>query len=286
MSRLYGTLRAMFALAILACGASMHAQDTTLRPLRPVYSAYMLQGGTGHLSDTYLTPLHYDGWHAGFEYERTQAMRFKPDRWIMQLVIGLDGDVTQNPARNGKMYNLAISGSWRMMHRWRLPYGITAGLGPGVSLNAGALYSPRNGNNPASAKAAFTVDAVGYAAYSRSVWRVPVTFRYQATLPVTGVFFAPEYAQLYYQIYLGDRDHLVHGAWWGNYFSLDNLVSADLHFGATTLRIGYRGQIFSSKANNIVSNNFSHSFVLGICTEWLSLRPGRKLPDARIISAY
>lgn len=273
-------------MAMLACCCMALAQDGDVRPLRPVYSSYMLQGGTAHIADTYLTPLHYDGWHAAFQYERTQAMRFNPDRWIMQLVIGLDGDITRNPARNANMYNLAITGAWRMMHRWRLPEGVVLGIGPGVTLQAGALYAPRNGNNPASAKAAFTVDAVGYAAYNHRIWRVPVTFRYQATLPVTGAFFAPEYAQLYYQIYLGDRDHLAHAAWWGNYFSLDNLLTADLHFGATTLRLGYRGQIFSSKANNIVSNNFSHSFVLGICTEWLSLRPGRKVPDARIISAY
>lgn len=274
------------ALAMLLCALVARAQDADERPLRPVYSAYMLQGGTGHISDTYLTPLHYDGWHAGFQYERTQPMRFSPDSWLMQLVIGLDGDITRNPARNADMYNIALAGSWRMMHRWRLPYGITAGIGPGLTLTGGALYSPRNGNNLASAKAAFTVDAVGYAAYNCKAWSVPVTLRYQATLPVTGIFFSPEYAQLYYQIYLGDRDNLVHGAWWGNYFSLDNLLTADFHFGATTLRVGYRAQIFSSKANNIVSNNFSHSFVLGICTEWLSLRPGRKLPDARIVSAY
>ncbi len=276
----------ILVLALIAATMHAQAQDAMERPLRPVYSAYMLQGGTGRLSDTYLTPLHYDGWHAGFEYERTQAMRFDPDRWLMQLVIGLDGDITQNPARNAKMYNLSLTGSWRMMRRWQLPCGVSMGIGPGVTLTGGALYSPRNGNNPASAKAAFTVDAAGYASYNCRVWRVPVTFRYQATLPVTGVFFSPEYAQLYYQIYLGDRDHLAHGAWWGNYFDLDNLLTADLHFGATTLRLGYHGRIFSSKANNIVNNNFSHSFVLGICTEWLSLRPGRKLPQARIISSY
>lgn len=264
----------------------IYAQDVAEKPLRPVYSAYMLEVGGANLADTYLTPLHYTGSHLGLQYERTQCMRFNPERWTMQLKLGLNGDLAENPAKNADMYNLALEASWHMMHRWILPHQISWGLGGGPSLEAGCLYLERNGNNPAQAKASVTIDASGYASYKNKIFKIPFTLRYQATLPITGAFFAPDYGQLYYQIYLGDHRHLAHVAWWNNYFQLDNLLTADLHFGATTVRLGYHAKIFSSKVNNIVSRNITQAFVIGVCTEWLSLRPGKRLPDTRIISPY
>ena len=41
--------------------------------VRPVLSAYMVEAGSAHVCDTYLTPLHYSGWSAAFSYERMQA---------------------------------------------------------------------------------------------------------------------------------------------------------------------------------------------------------------------
>jgi hypothetical protein len=116
---------------------------------------------------------------------------------------------------------------------------------------------------------------------------MPVTFRYMADLPLTGVFFAPDYGELYYEIYLGNHSGLIHAAYPGNYFRLNNLLTADMHFGATTLRIGYQCNIFSSKANDIVANRTTHQFVIGIVSEWLSLDYGhrRNLDQAKIISA-
>ena len=247
----------------------------------------MLMGGSSHLADTYLTPLHYSGYSAGFMYQRAQAMKFDPHRWTMQLTIGLDGDFDQNPANNADMYAASVSGSWAMMRRWRLPQSIIAGAGPGTSLDLGILYLSRNGNNPASAKASWTLDLNAFASWSHRIGRLPFTLRYSLRMPVTGAFFSPDYGQLYYQIYLGDRDHLAHAAWWGNFFRMDNMLSADLHLGRTTLRVGYRCDVFSSKVNHIVTRDISHMFVLGIVSEWISLRPGsRHLAPAPVISPY
>lgn len=281
--------------AIMARGATppASAADSASCPIwaqtaRPVYSAYMLEAGSSHLADTYLTPLHYRGTHMGFAYERTQAMKFDPSRWIMQLSIGIGGNLDKNPAKNAKMISLDINARWGMMRRWNAPLGITLGAGPAIALNAGCLYLSRNGNNPASAKAAVNVGAMAYAAWSHKIWRIPLTLRYQGHLPVAGCFFSPDYGQLYYQIYMGDRSGLAHAAWWGNYFRLDNLVTADLHFGSTTLRLGYRCDIFSSKVNHLVTNDISHSLVVGVATEWLSLpyRAARDNGAARIATSY
>ncbi|MCM1518926.1 MAG: DUF3316 domain-containing protein [Pseudoflavonifractor sp.] len=262
-----------------------HADDET-KPIRPVTSAYMLEAGSGHLADTYLSPLKYDGWHAAFNYERRQAMRFDPERWMMHLGGGIALDRTDNPARNATMWSLMLDAEWGMERRWQIPYGLTVTAGGSTSIEGGCLYSARNGNNPASAKAAWTVNATVAIAWPVRIGRLPILLRYGVTMPVTGLFFAPDYGELYYEIYLGDRAGLVHGAWWGNYLKIDNLVTADLQFGATTLRLGYRGNILSTKADDVTTRMVSHSVVIGIVSEWISLSPGhRPDPEARIISA-
>lgn len=68
--------------------------------LRPVNSSYMVDIGSSHLADTYLSPLKYTGWNAAFQYERMQAMKFRPDSWRQQLLIVLEVNSAENPARN------------------------------------------------------------------------------------------------------------------------------------------------------------------------------------------
>lgn len=277
-------------MAVVATLSVMAAQpcDTVAEanPLRPVMAAYMLEEGGASLTDTYLTPLTYDGWNVALRYERMQAMKFNPERWVMRLTAGLEVDRTENPARNATMWYWGIDLSWGMMHRWTLPYGITVAGGGSTSLDMGCLYNSRNGNNPASAKAAWTVNLTGYASWNFNLWKLPVTLRYQPTIPVTGVFFSPDYGELYYEIYLGNHSGLAHAAWWGNYFMMENLLTADMHFGNTSLRVGYRGRILSTCVNDITTRMITNSFVLGVSGEWISVSPRKGInPDARIISS-
>ncbi len=260
----------------------------TCEVLRPVSSAYTLELGSSHINDTYLTPLKYSGVNMSFSYERLQAMAFDPERWIMQLRTSLTLNCDENPAKNATMCDLSVNASWSMMRRYNISSvdGLKLAIGGSTGLDAGALYLARNGNNPVSAKAAWTIGLTGAAIYNFRISRLPVTLRYQPTLPVTGIFFSPDYGELYYEIYLGNHSNLFHGAWWGNYFRLDNLLTADLRFGATNLRLGYHCDIFSSKVNNIVSRRVSHAFVVGVSGQWLSLpRNGHISPNAKIISA-
>lgn len=273
---------AVFLISVLPWCAAAFSQEV----VRPVVSSYMIECGASRLCDTYLSPLHYDGWHVGVGYERSQAMKFDPDRWIMRLQTSIGGDRTQNPARNSTMWNLGADFSWGMMRRWTVKPGLTFGFGGSTGIDVGALYNTRNGNNPVSAKASWTVNATGYVAWKIKIGRLPVILKYQPTLPVTGVFFAPDYGELYYEIYLGNRSGLVHGAWWGNYFKLDNQLMADIRIGGTSLRIGYHNVLFSSKENHIVSRQMTNTFVLGISTEWISLSKASRLsPDVKVISS-
>ncbi len=277
------SLAATLMIPLSLLGADDSGQDA---PWRPVMAAYTYGIGSAQLADTYLTPLKYNGWAMKLGYERMQAMRFDPEHWVMRLTADVEVDRTDNPARNANMWYGGIDMAWGMMYRWRLLSSVTVGAGGSASLSAGCLYSPRNGNNPVAAKAAITVNAAAYAAWNVRIKRLPVTLRYQATLPVTGAFFSPDYGELYYEIYLGNHSGLAHCAWWGNYFRLDNLLTADMHFGATSLRIGYAANILSTKVNDITSRAVSNMLVIGLSGEWISLDPRRRDTKPRaIISA-
>ncbi|WP_285823400.1 DUF3316 domain-containing protein [Duncaniella freteri] len=254
-------------------------QQEESKPLRPVHASYTIEAGSARLADTYLTPLKYRGWHTGVDYTRYQAMGFDPENWTMSLHAGIGIDRCENPAGNASMWSLMLNADWGMMRKFRPAQSLTLAAGGSTGLTAGCLYNDRNGNNPASAKGAWTINLTGYAAYQLRIGKLPVTLMYRPTLPVTGVFFAPDYGELYYEIYLGNDKGLVHGAWWGNYFSLDNLLTADLHLGSTNLRLGYRANIFSSKMNDTVTHIYNHSFVIGISGEWLSFNPRK--PNSR-----
>ena len=254
---------------------------------RPVLSAYTLELGSAHIAETYLSPLKYSGWSSALNYERMQAMRFSPERWVMRLRGRLHLARTHNPARNASMWDLGLDLGWGMMHRWRFGEGWTVMAGGSTNIDGGVIYNPRNGNNPAAAKISWTVNASGALVYNGRMVRLPFCARYQAELPLTGIFFSPEYGELYYEIYLGNHRGLVRGAWPGNFFRLDNLATIDLRFGRTILRLGYRCDIFSGKASHIVTRRITHTAVVGVASEWLSLsaKPSGSLSEAKIISA-
>ncbi len=268
---------------LLASPCKVFGQEEVLRP---VLSSYSLEVGGKNLTQTYLSPLKYSGIGLALDYERMQSMRFNPEKWVMKLDGRLAYDCGKNPVGNARMYNIKLSLGWSMTHRWKLKKGFTVLAGGNTSISGGADYTPRNSNNPVAANASWTVGATGSAIWNGKFGRLPVCIRYQATLPLAGCFFCPEYGELYYEIYLGNRKGLVHGAWPGNYFNLDNLASIDFRFGNTILRAGYRCEVFSSKANHIVSRSLSNSFVLGIVSEWISIGTKKtNFDNARIISA-
>lgn len=273
---------------VLLSGTALQAAAESQDGVRPVYSAYTLEAGSSHVAETYLSPLHYDGWTVGLGYRRAQAMKFSPEKWLMELGgrLGLDRTLSR-PARNVVEWRMNFELEWGMLRKWRMPRLFTLYAGGFTRLDAGVFYLSRNSNNPVAAKASWTLGPRVGASWSGRIKSLPLVLRYGADMPLTGIFFSPEYGELYYEMYLGNHSGLVRAAWPGNFFRLDNNIVADLRFGATILRVGYSARIFSSKASHIVTRTVTHTFVLGIATEWLSVNPS-KLSDAtaRIISAY
>lgn len=277
--------RLLLSILCVMLSAMAFAQDEPTT-LRPVTSSYTYEIGGATLANTYLTPLKYKGWDMALNYERMQAMKFNPEKWVMRLTAGIDLNRTDNPAKNATMWRLVADFSWGMTYRFKLPHNITLAGGGSTSLDLGCVYNARNGNNPVAVEAAWTVNLTGYASWNVNIGRLPVTLRYQPTIPLTGVFFSPDYGELFYEIYLGNHSGLAHCAWWGNYFRMENLVTADMHLGATSLRVGFRNNILSTSINDITTRTITYSAVIGVTTEWISLNPSRKADNnARIISA-
>lgn len=256
--------------------------------VRPVLSSYTLEAGTAHLAETYLSPLRHSGTALALSYERMQAMRFDPERWVMRLSGRLSAARTLNqPARNAYLWDVDLHVGWSMLRRIRPAENWAIFAGGSTTIEGGAFYLPRNSNNPVSAKAAWTISIAAGAAWNHTFGRLPVCLRYLAEMPVTGIFFSPQYGELYYEIYLGNHKGLVRGAWPGNFFRLNNLLTADFRLGSTIIRAGYRCGITSTKASHIVTRRIEHTAVIGIASEWISLSADRRGPSekSKIISA-
>lgn len=249
-------------------------------PVRPVTSLFSAGIGAAHLLDTYLSPLPYDGTHFSLSWQHFQATGFSPEKWVRQLQFDVDYNITHNPAGNHDNHALLGQAQWALMRQWRDigSHDLRLAVGGETAIRGGILYTAHNSNNVVSGRVHWNIGATALAVYNFRIKRLPVTLSYQATIPVAGVFYSPDYDETYYEIYLGNHKNLAHFGWWGNRFDMENLVAADLHFGSTIVRIGYRNRFMTSWVNNLSVRERNHSFVIGIGGEILSLGYRKPLP--------
>ena len=253
--------RSILLLAVLVSAAlEMKAQENV--------SVFTVDMGYASVHDSYLTPITYDGIDLGLAYEAMRNVR--NNKWLWQLQIGSDFNHTENNSGNNEILLLLGDITFDMQRQWlqAIAHRVNLSVGPMTQLRAGIAYNDANSNNPVSVRAHWNVGVTGMATLNTRFWRLPVTLRYQAQLPVAGVFFAPEYDESYYEIYLGNHRNLAHLGWWGNRFDMTNYLGADLHLGKTILRIGYRSRLEHWSVNNLKVHDFTHSLVLGIGTSF------------------
>ena len=219
--------------------------------------------GYASVHDSYLTPITYDGLDLGLGLE---ALRETSHGWLWQLQVGADYNYVENPASNNHLDKLMGDITFDMQRRWKGVFSprLNLAAGPMTQLRAGIIYDAVNSNNPVSLRAHWNAGVTGMAAFDTRMWKLPVTLRWQVQLPVAGVFFAPEYDESYYEIYLGNRHNLAHLGWWGNRFDMTNYAGADLHLGKTILRVGYRARLEHWNVNHLKVHDVTHSLVLGL----------------------
>ena len=224
----------------------------------------VLDAGYASIHDSYLTPITYDGLDLGISIEATRPI--KHDRWLWQLGVGADYNYVKNPAKNNDLHKIVGDISFNMQRAWMgvLHPRLGFSAGPMAQLRAGIVYDAVNSNNPVTVRAHANLGAAGMAWFNTRLGRKSVTLRYKVQLPVAGVFFAPEYDESYYEIYLGNHRNLAHLGWWGNRLDMTHYLGADLHLGKTTLRIGYRTRLEHWSVNHLKVHDVTHALVLGI----------------------
>ncbi|MDE7426842.1 MAG: hypothetical protein K2M79_03485 [Muribaculaceae bacterium] len=217
--------------------------------------------GSAHTADTYLSPLKYSGASTGIAYDYKRL--YQPS--MFSLSTQLRGSRTMNPARNAVMWGADLMLSSHYMWRLPVPSAIASVyLGSGASIAAGALYLPRNGNNPVSASARICADAAIHCTHDISIHHRPLTFSLTATLPVTGAFFRQAYGELYYEIYMGNHSHLIHWAHPGNLLAPDIRAAVSTTVGKIYLTGAYTLNVENSYSHSITHRCIYHSFAAGI----------------------
>ena len=275
------TLLAAVALTSLAG----HAQSDTLT-LRPASVAVTLDVGHVRSLDTYISPLRYEGTHFRLGFDRLRATRFNPQKWVWQIAAGLTYDHPSNPARNNSLQTVIADADFAMMHRWRFAHGLSVYAGGDLGFDGGVTYNPRNSNNVCSPIVHLAAGGTGMISWSSHLRKRPLVVRWQTTIPVVGGFFLPDYDQSFYEMYLGNYSNTINFASWANRFDMHNAITADIHFGAAALRLGYRNEFTTLWENNISQRRCVHSLVVGVAWESLLIDPRRGLPEkARMISA-
>ncbi len=226
-------------------------------------SRYTLETGSQQTIDTYISPLRYDGMPVAISGYWSRQLKSGGGRWVSEGGARMEAAFMRNPSRTAREYSFMLLGGWSMSRFVQLPYDITLRAGVGADVEAGAVYLPRNGNNPASAK--FYAGAHLNAEISRrfTFLRRPMRARAGAFMPVAGAMFSPEYGEPYYEIYLGNRSGLAHFAWWGNRMRLIVAPSLDISFRCGTFSLGYRYGLLSSYVNGLHTRIISHTVAIG-----------------------
>lgn len=253
------------------------------KPLRPVATAVTFEIGRQSALDTYLSPIRYRGLDVALGYERLRATGFAPEKWFTRHNVLANFATMTNESGSGSMLSFYLDYSFAMLRRWQLLDGLWLAGGGEAALTLGGLYNQRNSNNPATAKAAIDLGATAMASYHLRVGRLPLTFRYQVSLPVVGAYFSPAFGQSYYEMfYIGNTGGIVQFGAWHNRVDLRNYLSVDLHLGKMALRLGYRQLMRTTHVNHIDTQVLNHMFVLGISGEIFRSAP----PARRVVSLY
>lgn len=259
----------MLILAVLLARGTGRAVDTDSLPeRRPILSTYAFEAGGGMVADTYLSPLRYHGAQVALSGDWTKALP-RHQGLSMSFKARIEGMRLTNPAGNATEWQGALSFDWLLRRGWRATERLTLSAGTGIGLYVGCVYIPRNGNNPASAKAQAALQGTFSASYRLCLGHLDMTLRDEAVSPLVGAMFSQHYGQPYYNIYLGNRSGLVHVAWWGNNFCVDNLLGVRMHFSRGDLGIGYRFRLYQQHVCNLDTRIAAHAAVIS----WTPRRP-------------
>lgn len=248
---------------IIGTGISGYAEDCNDSVSRPITQIYSLEAGGESVLDTYLSPLKYSGLTWGVTGKWTKVLPWNMNSWEMSFDSSFRFGYMRNQPKTAEMIDFGFSFRWTASHRFNLPARVLFTAGVGTGMNAGVLYLPGNGNNPASARAEMGIGLTAAVSRAFKFKNLGMLLRDEVYLPSLSVFFSPQYGETYYEIYIGNHRGLAHCGWWGNRFMIDNLLSLNLDIGPSALQVGYRLIVASGLVNHINTETVINSFVIG-----------------------
>jgi len=217
--------------------------------------------GETNILDTYLSPEEYTGVEV-----RLMASTLKTKAEWSNL-FQHEGYLSNVENRSGDGSELAGMYRFRYgrMKNISLPVeNLSLRVGGQATANIGFLYNLRNTNNPAQGRAGLQLGPIAQADYSFSVFKLPFSLHYQASVPLVGAMFSPNYGQSYYEIFSrGNYDHNIVPTTIVSTPSLRQTLTLDFTIAKKTFCIGYLGDYDQYKVNNLKYHNYTHAVLIG-----------------------
>lgn len=258
--------------------------ETNARKERPVFVSTSLLAGRGTLHDSYLSISHYKGSEWGLMHERLRVLPYGKGQWVMRHRIDASASNAYGISSNGQLITAMLDYSYGQLYTLRFPCGLTWRTGGEIELSGGALYNPRNSNNPAAAKVNLSLGFSEMLTYTLHLGRLPVTLRYQLSLPVVSLFFSPGFGESYYEIfYLGNRAGIVKCRVVAQPFRHEQPLHRRNTHRPRSPAHRLRQPHTRSRVNHLDYFHYSNAFVIGVATSITRLKNSQ---EATPLSAY
>ena len=234
----------------------VHAQD------KHVTTTKMLGVGYNVLQDTYLSPEDYSGLELRYQSHTVRQQ----DSCLWQRLIINEGYISQ--CRPQSKTGSTIGGAYHfqygaLRHIVTLPVGISIHAGAQAEVLGGFFYNTRNGNNPAQMRASLDIGPMLKADYTLGKFQ----FMYEASCPLIGLAFSPNYGQSYYELFSeGHYDHNLVPTTIVCTPSFRNQLLVSVSLSRTHWRgtIGYLGDYNQMQVNGLKQHSYTSMFVIGL----------------------
>ncbi len=255
----------MTLLLVLTAGTACARDDTAVSP-RTVTNARMISVGATEILDTYLSQEKFRGTDVRFISHTERDRDGSP--WSRRIEHQGNFAWADNRSGNGSEMAGAYRFGYGVLHGWAFPAGkacIAIKAGAQLAATAGFIYNTRGSNNPAQARLSLHLSPSFSATCSTRIGRCPIAVRYEASAPLAGIMFSPNYGQSYYEIFSrGDYDRNIVPTTVIATPSLRQMLTIDIPVSRATLRMGYLGDMEQARVNGLKQHIYTHSFIIGI----------------------
>ncbi len=256
----------LFLLCIITLiSLSLVAQESdTLENKKIITNAQMVGIGGVNILDTYLSQEKFSGIEARYI---SHTIRERQESHFSRLLLH-QGSFSYSEDRSGNASEIAgrYTFSYGFFYNWRLLSSrLSLRAGAQADVYAGFLYNMRNSNNPIQARLGIDISPSVAASWKFRLAKHMSWVSYEASFPLVGLMFSPNYGQSYYEIFSrGNYDHNIVPTTIGCRPSLRQMVTFDFTLGRTSFRLGYMGDFQQAKVNNLKYHEYSNMFIIGI----------------------